>query len=132
MKNYLLASFIIRNELLSSVSLIQEYYKIIGQRIFVLTDIEEGLNLILTYNIEVDTKISFDQVITNTIRVHRKKETNTLYSLNALNKIVKAQNHGKLDSSFIIDWNAYQNCVLTVRNGETKKIDTKLEQIINL
>jgi len=103
-----------------------------NNRVFVLYDTDNKANLILSYNIEVDEQISFDQVLFNTIRVHRKKDTNTLYSLNALNEIVKLQNNGQLDKSFIIDWTLYRNCIVTVKDGKLKQINTKLEQIITL
>ena len=130
MNSCLLATFILRNDLLNTVSLIVEAYAVVGNRIFVLKEKETEQNLILTYNIEINEKIIFDQIIVNTIRIHRKKDTNTLYSVNALNEIVKLQNNNKLDKNFIIDWNKYHNCILTIKKGLLKKINTKLERII--
>jgi len=132
MLNYLLASFINRDELLSSIELIQQYFMLNNKRLFILKNTDNDSKLILTYNIEVDEHLAFDQVISHTIRVHRKKETNTLYSLNALNDIIKLQNNDRLDPSFIIDWSEYQNCILTVRDNTLNRINTKLEQIMTL
>ena len=132
MNNYLLASFIPQDELLTSVNLLKEHFHIIGNRIFVLKNIDNEASLVLTYNIEIDQQLAFDQVLSNTIRVHRKKETNTLYSLNALNHIVKLQNNNKLDKSFIIDWTEYRNTIITLREGELKCIGTKLQQVLNI
>jgi|TARA_Y100000310_G_scaffold331755_1_gene405922 hypothetical protein len=132
MNSCLLATFILRSKLLNTVSLIHETYSIISNQIFVLQDTFADQNLILTYNVEINKKVIFDQIIVNTIRVHRKKDTNTLYSVNALNEIVKLQNNGILDKSFIIDWTDYTSCILTVNNGLLKKTKTKLERIIKI
>jgi len=132
MNSCLLATFILRSDLLNTVSLIHETYSIINNQIFVLQDVAADQNLILTYNVEVNKKVIFDQIIVNTIRVHRKKDTNTLYSVNALNEIVKLQNNGILDKSFIIDWTNYTSCILTVNNRLLKKTKTKLERIIKI
>tara|TARA_Y100000296_G_C5051600_1_gene195128 strand:- start:26 stop:424 length:399 start_codon:yes stop_codon:yes gene_type:complete len=128
----LLATFITRGELLNTITLIQDAYNIVNGRIFVLQESYAEQNLILTYNVEMDKKVVFDQIIANTIRVHRKKDTNTLYSVNALNELVKLQNNGVLDKNFIIDWSGYTNCILTVKNGSLKNTKTKLERIIKI
>ena len=132
MNSYLLASFIDRSELLSSIELIQKYFVLIENRLFVLKHTADDSKLILTYNVEADKQLDFEQVLFHTIRVHRKKETNTLYSLNALNYVVKLQNNNRLDSSFVINWEEYSNCILTVRDNSLNQINTKLEQIIIL
>ena len=44
----------------------------------------------LTYNIDSPTDIL---QLPNTILVHRKKQTNTLYTINALNEVIKYLNH---------------------------------------
>tara|TARA_Y100000034_G_C6730631_1_gene323634 strand:+ start:142 stop:540 length:399 start_codon:yes stop_codon:yes gene_type:complete len=130
MNSCLLATFILRSKLLNTVSLIHETYSIISNQIFVLQDTFADQNLILTYNVEINKKVIFDQIIVNTIRVHRKKDTNTLYSVNALNEIVKLQNNGILDKNFMINWEEYRNCILTIKNRSLKKTMTKLERII--
>ena len=132
MNSYLLATFITRGELLNTVTLIQDAYNIVNGRIFVLQEALAEQNLILTYNAEINKKVVFDQIIANTIRVHRKKDTNTLYSVNALNELVKLQNKGVLDKNFIIDWSNYVNCILTVKNESLKNTKTKLERIIKI
>ncbi len=132
MNSCLLATFITRGELLNTITLIQDAYNIVNGCIFVLQESYAEQNLILTYNVEMDKKVVFDQIIANTIRVHRKKDTNTLYSVNALNELVKLQNNGVLDKNFIIDWSGYTNCILTVKNGSLKNTKTKLERIIKI
>jgi hypothetical protein len=48
----------------------------------------------------------------DTISINRKKESNTLYSINALNALISHLNNGVLDKSFIIDWPNYKNTLL--------------------
>ena len=54
----------------------------------------------------------------NTISIHRKKETNTLYTVNALNEVIRVVNNGVLDKSYQLDWQQYQNSfILTDDEG---------------
>jgi hypothetical protein len=68
----------------------------------------------------------------NTILLHRKKESNTLYTINALNDLIKSLNGGVLDNTFMINWKDYQNCILLTHSGDLKKLDTKIYRIITL
>jgi hypothetical protein len=71
-------------------------------------------------------------MIDNTILVHRKKQTNTLYTINALNELIKSINSGVLDKSFAVNWNDYKNCILLIQTDGFNRIDTKVKTIINL
>jgi len=54
----------------------------------------------------------------NTISIHRKKETNTLYTVNALNEVIRRVNNGVLDKTYQLDWSHYQNSfILTDDSG---------------
>jgi hypothetical protein len=64
--------------------------------------------------------------------VHRKKESNTLYTINALNTLIKELNNGYVDPSYKVDWNDYRNCILLTRGPELKRINTRLHKIIEL
>ena len=70
--------------------------------------------------------------IDNTILVHRKKESNTLYTINALNTLIKQLNGGVLDTSFKVNWDDYKNCILLTKGDELKRVNTKLHKIIDL
>ena len=54
-------------------------------KIFVL-EVKDNNEFVLTYNIEMSNLASIPE---NTILVHRKKESNTLYTINALNELIK-------------------------------------------
>ena len=98
------------------------------------TKIKAKLNLT---NI-VKEEIVFSDVIKNTISLHRKKETNTLYTLNALNEVVKEQNNGQIDPKFSVNWGPHKNTLLvTYKDDESgeqflRRIETRLISIVNL
>lgn len=104
-------------------------YEIIYQKIFVLQDCNDDNNLMCTYNIEQGNSIN---AIPNTIVVHRKKYSNTLYTINALNTLIRSSNNGVMDINYIIDWNQYHNCIILSTNNEINIIKTKIKDIIKL
>ena len=73
-----------------------------------------------------------EQIPANTISLHRKKATNTLYTINALNCLVKSLNDGRIDSKFQVPWEQYRNTILVTAHMELKVIPTKLLKILRL
>jgi hypothetical protein len=71
-------------------------------------------------------------VLPNTILLHRKKESNTLYTINALNALIKSLNNGILDTNYRIMWLDYKNSILLIQNNDLNIIQTKIHKIINL
>jgi len=128
MSNKLFCTFSTTNELENTLQEIQERYRIIYNKIFVLYSKSED-EYICTYNVDY---VNVSNFLENTILVHRKKESNTLYTINALNTLVKELNDGKLDKEFKINWNDYRNCILLTKGPELKRINTKLFRIIEL
>ena len=62
----------------------------------------------------------------------KKKQSNTLYTINALNMLIRELNNGILDKSFSIDWINYKNCILLYDSIEkVQRINTKLHKIID-
>ena len=57
--------------------------------------------------------------------------TNTLYTINALNDLIRELNDGKLDKNFQINWSNYQNCLLLTNENGLNKIPTKIHKIID-
>jgi len=128
----LLITFTTTNKLQEILDNIQKTYAILFDRIFILQNKEDEKELICSYNIDESSKIDIDNIPPNTIGVHRKKNTNTLYTINALNYLIQVLNDGKLDKNFSIPWENYTNCILVTNGGEFKKINTKLFDIIEL
>jgi hypothetical protein len=85
---------------------------------------------IITYNI--DTENSVNEIPENTILLHRKKESNTLYTINALNTLIKELNNGMLDNQFKVNWNDYQNSILLTQGPDLRILNTKIYKIINI
>jgi len=135
--NLLLATFVKSGNVRYVVELIKNNFKLAGNKIFVLQDQSDRNKKILTYNV-INNNVVFSDIINNTISLHRKQETNTLYTLNALNEIVKFENDGVVSSDFAVNWQNWKDClVVTHRNDETgetelKRIDTKINNIIKL
>ncbi len=128
MGNKLLCTFVKKEEISSKVEELAREYKITFDRIFVLHVyvIEE---FALTYGIDVDHAGKMPE---NTITVHRKKETNTLYTINALNQLIGTLNNGVLDKSYPVTWQNYTNKLMITRGDELKILPTKLYHIVDL
>jgi|TARA_B110000908_G_scaffold27643_1_gene32470 hypothetical protein len=128
MSNKLFCTFSTQENLDNVLTTIQEKYKIVYSKIFVLYSKSQD-EYICTYNVDFGNVSNF---LENTILVHRKKETNTLYTINALNTLIKELNNGQLDSSYRVNWSDYKNCVLLTKGPELKRVNTKLFNIIEL
>jgi len=129
LKNKLFCTFSTKDKLESTLETIKSEYTIMYGKIFVL-EAEESEEFLCTYNIEVQSDNT--RVLPNTILLHRKKETNTLYTINSLNLLIKTLNEGILDTSFRIEWTNYRNTVLLSQGDELKRLSTKIHRIINI
>jgi hypothetical protein len=128
MSNKLFCTFSTEEGLEDVLTSIQEKYRIIYNKIFVLYSKSQN-EYICTYNVDFGNVSTF---LENTILVHRKKETNTLYTINALNTLIKEINGGVLDTSYRVNWSDYRNCILLTKGPELKRVNTKLYRIIEL
>ena len=126
----LLCLFTIRPELDHSVDFIVTNYVIVNPNVFVLESKVRPEELFITFNVEKGSAPIESQW--KTILVHRKKQTNTIYTINALNEVVKSMTGGQTDNSFVIDWEEFHNCILTTSNTGYKKIPTKIHKKIVL
>ena len=131
MKTQLLCTFTDKGSLDDVVELIMECNDILYNKIYVFENGKDKSQLICTYNVEYeDDHISED--IPNTISLHRKKQTNTLYTINALNEVIRSKNNGILDKSFNVDWTEYQNTLLLTNETGLNTIPTKIHQIVDV
>ena len=130
MNNRLYCTFATLDNFEEVANTIQSSYVILFNKIFVLESLD-GEKIMLTYNVDMGNSSS-DSMVNNTILVHRKKQTNTLYTINALNELIKSLNNGVLDKKFPIEWGNYQNCILLIQTEGFNRIDTKIKEIINL
>jgi hypothetical protein len=118
LKTQLLCTFAHRTDLNIVIDYIQTSYEIPEQRIFVFANNMLPDNLYCTYN--ANDTIRRGQ---NTISIHRKKETNTLYTVNALNEVIRSVNNGILDKTYQIDWSRYQNSFILTDDAGYRIID---------
>lgn len=128
MKTQLLCTFTTKDELQTSLQEIRTNYKIVYNYIYVLQNKGNLNELFVTYNI--DTQYQPSKPLDNTILVHRKKQSNTLYTINALNELVKEENNGVLDKTFSIDWDKFKNSIIVTNVEGTKKINTRVFDVI--
>jgi hypothetical protein len=85
--NKLFCTFTSPADLEETVAEINKRYSILFSKIFVLESPQSD-ELICTYNI--DTGNMAHSPMNNTILLHRKKESNSLYTINALNTLIKS------------------------------------------
>ena len=128
LNNKLFCTFVSEDVLDDMVSSIAKAYSIMYNKMFVLYVKSTG-EYVITYNVE---QANVNNIPLNTILVHRKKETNTLYTINALNDLIKKLNGGVVDTSFRVNWQHYQNCILLTQGGDLKQLNTKVYKIVEL
>ena len=98
------------------------------KKIFIL-GIQDSEEYVCSFNIDKEMQ---RKQLPNAMLVHRKRETNTIYTINSLNALIRQQNNGVLDKAFKIDWEDYSNGILLLSNNELKFLRTYLYQIINV
>jgi hypothetical protein len=128
LNNKLFCTFTTLDDLDDLVDSLTRSYTIMYDKIFVL-EVKDNNEYVLTYNIEMANIASIPD---NTILVHRKKESNTLYTINALNELIKKLNGGVVDTRFQIDWQHYKNTILLTQQNELRQLKTKIYKIIEL
>ena len=128
LNNKLFCTFTSPEELESLIDNITSQYNILYNKLFVLK-IKDQNEYVVTYNVDQGNISSIPE---NTILVHRKKESNTLYTINALNELIKSLNGGIVDQRYRVNWMHYRNTILLTQQGELKHLRTKIHDIINL
>ena len=129
MKTQLLCTFTNLEAYDNTLKTIMDAYEVIFSKIYVFTNKEDENDIMCTYNVD---PINLGNFISNTISLHRKKQTNTLYTINALNEVIKSLNNGVLDKSFQIPWEDFSNSLL-VTNEKTgyTRVQTVLKEIVS-
>lgn len=106
---------------------IQGVYKLADNRIFIFANENNLREIYLTFNIfkDGDQRVKYP----GTIGVHRKKQTNTLYTLNAMNKLIEDENNGVFDKNFQLNWDLYKNSIILTNEIGVKIVSLKLFSI---
>ena len=130
MKTQLLCTFTKRNRLYDTVDLIIACNEIVFNKIYAFQNENDYHQLMCTYNVEFDE--DFVENVQDTISLHRKKQSNSLYTINALNEIIRSLNNGVLDKSFPVPWEHYRNTLLLTNETGLNKIPTTIYTIIDV
>ena len=128
LNNKLFCTFTDLDNLEDLIEEVKSKYDIIYNKIFVLEIVGKD-EFVITYNVD---QTNLNSIPDNTILVHRKKESNTLYTINALNELIKKLNGGVVDTSYKVDWQHYRNCILLTQHNELNQLNTKIYKIIEL
>ena len=131
MKTQLLATFTSKIYLDGIVDKIKATYPIVFDKIYILQNEDSPKELICTYNVDMSNAVDYN-AIENTISLHRKKHTNTLYTINALNEVVMNMNNGVKDPNTIVPWENYKNSILVTNADGLNKINTRIFKIIKI
>ena len=131
MRTQLLATFTTKDNLDETTSKIENAYSIVFNKIYVLQNEDNVNELICTYNVDTQNGVDYNKV-KGTISLHRKKHSNTLYTINALNEVVADLNNGVVDSKFIVPWENYRNTLLITNTEGLNKISTRIYKIIKI
>ena len=129
MKTQLLCTFCSKYDFDDTIELIKLAANVIFEKIYVFENVDEPNSLICTYNVE-----KTEDFIQNskTMAIHRKKETNTLYTINALNEAIRKENDGVLDKSYSLNWESYKNSLLLTNDKGLNIVRTKLYKIVDV
>ena len=127
MRTQLLCTFTNEREFENIVDTILKTFELFSRKIFVLK-LQPSNELVVSYNI-IPNSSSF---LPSTIMVHRKKESNTMYTINALNRLITTENGGILDKSFQVNWDKYRNSVILTDGDGYKVMRTSLFRIIDV
>ena len=131
MKTQLLATFTTKTELDKIIKKIKGAYTIAFSKIYVLQNENNVDELICTYNVDLEAGADYNDV-KGTISLHRKKHSNTLYTINALNEVIANLNNGLVDSKFIVPWENFKNTLMVTNSDGLNKIPTRIYKIIKI
>ena len=128
MNNRLFCTFTKLEDVDSLVKEISTRYEILYNKIFIMR-VKSNDEYVCTYNVDQG---NISNIPPNTILVHRKKESNTLYTINALNELIKQLNGGIINTKYPIEWNNYQNTIHLTQHSELKQLQTKIYKIVEV
>ena len=129
MKTQLVCTFIKKHQIEETISDIKNEFTVLNNKIFLLRSNEILNELILSYNVLLDSHKDF---LPGSILVHRKKETNTIYTINALNELIMNLNNGLLDKRYPIEWEKYQDIMLLKKSDGLKTLKIEVIRVYSI
>jgi hypothetical protein len=127
-KRQLLCTFSTVLAFKTTIEEIKKFYSVYNNRFFIFTNVTSPKEVFITYNILSEGK-EFPK-FSNTISIHRKKQTNTLYTLNAMNQIIKDENNGVFDKAYSVDWSLYNNSLIITGTPSIRVLPIEILEIV--
>ena len=124
----LLCSFSNSNDYRSLAEEIRKFYEVYSNRIFAFSNVKNPKEVYLTYNVLNMRKDA--PKFPNTILIHRKKQTNTLYTLNAMNRLIEEEN-GQADKTYVVNWALYSNSLIITGDVSIRIIPLKISGVLD-
>lgn len=128
MRTQLLCTFTTETDFEELLNQIFDTCELFSRKIFILK-LEPSKELVVSYNIVPNRDNRF---LPNSIMVHRKKESNTMYTINSLNRLIKELNSGVIDKSYQVNWQDYRNSMILTDGDGYKIMKTKLFRIVDV
>lgn len=125
----LLCKFSDSHKYTTHIDNIKNNISLFDNRIFVFANQNQLKEIYLTFHVSKDASNSIR--LDNTISIHRKKHTNTLYTLNAMNRLIEDENGGKLDKNFQLNWEYYRNSIILINDPGVRIVPLRLFSIVN-
>jgi hypothetical protein len=126
----LVCTFATQNQLLTTMRSILSSFDIMYNRIYIFESMENRNDVLYTYNIK-GVKPG-QQFLPNTISIHRKKQSNTFYTINALNNLIQEINNGVLDKEYAVDWDNYRDMAILINDNMLKKVKLRTKEVFHL
>jgi len=129
LKTQLVCTFVKKYEIDETLEKISKDFEVLNSKVFLLKSSSIQNEMILSYNVLLDSHKNF---LPNSILVHRKKETNTIYTINALNELIMNLNNGVLDKSFPIEWGRYQDTMILKKSDGLKTLKMEIVKVYSI
>lgn len=129
MRTQLVCTFVKKHEIEDTISEIKTLFSILNNKVFLLKSINVQNELMLSYNVLLESRQDF---LPGSIMVHRKKETNTIYTINALNELIMNLNNGILDKKYPIEWDRYKDTILLKKPDGLKMLQIELLKVYSI
>jgi hypothetical protein len=120
----LLMSFSNESEYKTHLQVIREIYRP-ESSLFVIQNRYDDNEIYITFNTQYNFKTP------GIIKINKKRDTNTLFTIDAVNHL-SMQENGEILKDWSPNWNEFENCLLLMRDGEFSVIPTKVKEIIKL
>ena len=124
----LLCTFTTAKDFRTAADEIRKFYEVYSNRVFAFINSQNIKEVYLTYNVLNMRKDA--PKFPNTILIHRKKQTNTLYTLNAMNRLIEEEN-GHADKTYIVNWRLYENSLIITGDVSIRVIPLKISTILD-